>query len=69
VRRGDGEGAMATFSHDMQGAGNMLCFKFVNILQGNNFERLQCSLHDPAGPAFAPALQERSKARHHVHMV
>ena len=62
-------GAVATFSHDMQGAGDLLSSECVNRPQGRRFERLQCSLHDPAGPTVAAALQERSEGRRHIDMI
>ena len=52
---------IASFSHDMQGVGDFFGSECVNRPQGRRFERLQCSLHDPAGPTVAAALQEPVK--------
>jgi hypothetical protein len=53
----------------MQNVGNLLCFKNANHPQSRRFERLQCSLHDPAGEALSPALHELSKGSYTVHVV
>jgi hypothetical protein len=53
----------------MQSVGNLLGFECVNRPQGRRFERLQCSLHDPAGHAIVPGLEERPEGRRHVYLI
>ena len=53
-------GAVATFSHDVQGVGDLLSSECVNRPEGRR------SLHVLLGHAVAPALQEPAKGGRHV---
>jgi hypothetical protein len=50
----------------VQYVGDLATFECVHRPQGRRFERLLSSLHDPAGHAIAPALQELVKGRGYI---
>jgi hypothetical protein len=58
-----------SFGHDMQRAGDLMCFEFVNHPQGRRFERVLCFLHELVGHAVAPALQHRAQCGRHVYVI
>jgi hypothetical protein len=46
------------FGQDVERVYHFLRVECVNFLQGSRFERLQCSIYDPAGCAIALALEK-----------
>jgi hypothetical protein len=62
-RRGGGEFCLF---QDVERVYHFLRVECVKFLQGSRFERLQCSIYDPAGHAIALALEEFSEGCRHV---